>query len=117
MLREHRVVSDEPATSRGALERLGAEVDVLLVTGGLGPTDDDRTVDVVSALAGVEATPHGPSLEAMRRGFAARGFELTPNNLRQVRGHPVAQRGGDCPRVPDSARPRGGLLPAGFPGR
>jgi len=33
----------------------------------------------------VEAVPHGPSLEAMKQRFSTHGFELTPNNLRQVR--------------------------------
>jgi nicotinamide-nucleotide amidase len=85
LLGEHQVVSDDAADIRAALQRLGAGADVLVCTGGLGPTDDDRTVDVVSALLGVTAAAHEPSLEAMKRGFAARGFELTPNNLRQVR--------------------------------
>jgi nicotinamide-nucleotide amidase len=85
VLREHRVVSDDVADIRSALERLTGEVDVVVVTGGLGPTDDDRTVDVVCGMLGVTAEPHPPSLAAMRQGFAARGFELTPNNLRQVR--------------------------------
>jgi len=39
----------------------------------------------VADLLGVEAGPHSASLEAMKKRFAAHGFELTPNNLRQVR--------------------------------
>ncbi len=82
---EHAVVSDEPAAIRAALQRLAAGADVIVATGGLGPTDDDRTVDVVTDLLGVAAVAHEPSLAAMRRRFATLGFELTPNNLRQVR--------------------------------
>jgi nicotinamide-nucleotide amidase len=85
VLGEHLVVSDEPPRIREALERLTSTADVVMVTGGLGPTDDDRTVDVVAQLAGGGTEVHGPSLEAMKAHFAARGFELTPNNLRQVR--------------------------------
>jgi len=33
----------------------------------------------------VESKAHGPSLEAMKQRFSTHGFELTPNNLRQVR--------------------------------
>jgi nicotinamide-nucleotide amidase len=84
-LREHAVVSDEPEDIRAAVLRLTSEVDVLVATGGLGPTEDDRTVEVVSALLGSEPVVHQPSLEAMERAFAARGFALTPNNLRQTR--------------------------------
>jgi nicotinamide-nucleotide amidase len=85
IVREHRVISDDVADIRRTLERLTAEVDVILCTGGLGPTDDDRTVDVVSGMLGAAPTTHEPSLERMKAGFAARGFALTPNNLRQVR--------------------------------
>jgi nicotinamide-nucleotide amidase len=84
-VRAHRVVSDEPADIHAALESLATEASIILVTGGLGPTDDDRTVDVVCKLLGVEPVPHAPSLDAMKRRFSAHGFELTPNNLRQVR--------------------------------
>jgi nicotinamide-nucleotide amidase len=84
-VREHLVVSDDPQAIRAALVRLQTEVDIIIVTGGLGPTEDDRTVDVVCELLSVEATPHAPSLDAMKKRFSAHGFEMTPNNLRQVR--------------------------------
>ncbi len=84
-VRAHRVVSDRPTDIRDALESLAGEAAVIVATGGLGPTDDDRTVDVVSELLGVRATEHAPSLDAMKQRFSAHGFALTPNNLRQVR--------------------------------
>ncbi|HET6147698.1 MAG TPA: CinA family nicotinamide mononucleotide deamidase-related protein [Polyangia bacterium] len=84
-LREQIVVSDDPTAIRAVLVRLRAEVDVVIVTGGLGPTEDDRTVDTVADLLGVGTTADEPSLEAMKKRFATHGFELTPNNLRQVR--------------------------------
>jgi nicotinamide-nucleotide amidase len=84
-VREHLVVSDDAAAIKSALVRLQKECDVIIVTGGLGPTEDDRTIDVVSELLSVEAIPHAPSLEAMKKRFSAHGFEMTPNNLRQVR--------------------------------
>ncbi len=84
-LREHIVVSDDPTAIRSALVRARAEVDVILATGGLGPTEDDRTVDTVADLLGIGTVADQPSLEAMKKRFATHGFELTPNNLRQVR--------------------------------
>ena len=84
-VREHLVVSDEAAAIKAALVRLQKEADVIIVTGGLVPTEDDRTIDVVCELLSVEAIPHAPSLEAMKKRFSAHGFEMTPNNLRQVR--------------------------------
>jgi nicotinamide-nucleotide amidase len=46
------VVGDDPAELRDALS-VGAEADVCLVSGGLGPTHDDRTVELVAEIAGV----------------------------------------------------------------
>jgi nicotinamide-nucleotide amidase len=84
-VRAHRVVSDTPADIRAAIESLAGEVAVIVATGGLGPTDDDRTVDVVAELLGVGSTEHAASLDAMKQRFSAHGFALTPNNMRQVR--------------------------------
>jgi nicotinamide-nucleotide amidase len=84
-LGEHVVVSDDPTEIRAVLVRLRASYDVVIATGGLGPTEDDRTVDVVSDLLGVDSPAHAASLESMKQRFSTHGFELTPNNLRQVR--------------------------------
>jgi nicotinamide-nucleotide amidase len=82
---EHAVFSDDPQAIRRALVRLRAEADIIVATGGLGPTEDDRTVDVVADLLGTGTVADEPSLGAMKKRFATHGFELTPNNLRQVR--------------------------------
>jgi nicotinamide-nucleotide amidase len=46
------IVGDDPADLEAAL-RVGSEADVCLVSGGLGPTHDDRTVELVARVAGV----------------------------------------------------------------
>ena len=84
-VRAHRVVSDRAEDIRAALESLSGQAAVIVATGGLGPTEDDRTVEVVCDLLGVATADHAPSLEAMKQRFSAHGFALTPNNLRQVR--------------------------------
>src|SRR4051812_8180736 len=84
-LAEQVVVSDDPPAIRATLVRLRATMDVIVATGGLGPTEDDRTVDVVADLFGTGTVPDEPSLGAMKKRFSTHGFELTPNNLRQVR--------------------------------
>jgi nicotinamide-nucleotide amidase len=84
-LTEQVVVSDDPQAIRMALVRLRTEADVIVATGGLGPTEDDRTVDVVAELLTTGTHADEPSLEAMKKRFATHGFEMTPNNLRQVR--------------------------------
>jgi nicotinamide-nucleotide amidase len=84
-LTEQVVVSDDPQSIRTALVRLRAEVDLIVSTGGLGPTEDDRTVDAVAELLTTGTHADEPSLEAMKKRFSTHGFEMTPNNLRQVR--------------------------------
>ena len=59
--------------------------DLVLVSGGLGPTLDDLTVDVVCQLVNRPAVVHPPSAERMKRRFAAAGAPLADNAMRQVR--------------------------------
>jgi nicotinamide-nucleotide amidase len=68
------IVGDDPDELEDAL-REGLEADLCLVSGGLGPTHDDRTVELVARAAGVELAVD-PGLEAeiegVSRGFAER---------------------------------------------
>lgn len=59
--------------------------DLVLVSGGLGPTEDDLTVDVLAAMVGVEPEVHEPSRQLMEARYAAASYRMTPNSLRQVR--------------------------------
>ncbi|HUH03492.1 MAG TPA: competence/damage-inducible protein A [Kofleriaceae bacterium] len=59
--------------------------DLVLVSGGLGPTEDDLTVDVVATLVGVGAVEDAAARTHMEERYRAASFALTPNNLRQVR--------------------------------
>ena len=76
---------DDDDDIRAALTAAVGRAGLVLVSGGLGPTEDDRTVDVVAGLLGV-GVAHDPvaqaRLEAM---MAARGRPVTEVNLRQVR--------------------------------
>ncbi len=76
---------DLAADIRQALVLAADRADLVLTSGGLGPTEDDLTVDVVAELAGVEPVIHEPSRERMEARFARARFRVTPNNLRQVR--------------------------------
>jgi nicotinamide-nucleotide amidase len=78
-------VTDEPDDMSAALRQAAGRAGLVVVSGGLGPTDDDRTVDVVSALLGVVPTADAAHAEKLQARFAARGTALTPNTLRQVR--------------------------------
>lgn len=60
---------EEDITS--ALRAAVARADVVLCSGGLGPTEDDVTVDVLARLTGVDAIVDEPSRERMLARFAA----------------------------------------------
>lgn len=58
--------------------------DVLITTGGLGPTCDDRTREVLAAVLGQKLI-YDQTIERVIAGrFAAFGRKMTPNNLKQA---------------------------------
>ena len=57
---EHAVFSDDPQAIRRALVRLRAEADIIVATGGLGPTEDDRTVVVLNGTKVTDYTEGDP---------------------------------------------------------
>jgi competence/damage-inducible protein CinA-like protein len=58
------VVGDDPADLEAALAE-GLAYDLLVVSGGLGPTHDDRTIELLAQAAGVEVHVERPLLEAI----------------------------------------------------
>ncbi|HKY20704.1 MAG TPA: competence/damage-inducible protein A [Vicinamibacterales bacterium] len=58
--------------------------DLLILTGGLGPTDDDVTRDVVAELIGRPSEYHAEIFEAIQKRFAARGLRAPEINRRQA---------------------------------
>ena len=76
------IVGDDPVDLEAAL-RAGSEADVCLVSGGLGPTHDDRTVELVARVAGapLRVDSELDVLEATWRERADRMADLldTPN--------------------------------------
>ena len=79
----HRLVD----TLRRAYERS----DVIILTGGLGPTEDDVTREAIAMLLGEQMVVQ-PELEAhLRAYFARRNRQMTQNNLKQATLIPSAQ--------------------------
>lgn len=77
-------VPDEPEAVASVLEHLGGHVDAIMATGGLGPTTDDLTRDVVAEVLGVPLVRDDAQLAAIRKRLAARGRPLTESNGRQA---------------------------------
>lgn len=78
-------VGDNPARLAGVVQSALARADVLLFTGGLGPTDDDLTKETVAQALGLEMAVVPEEEARLRAYFASRGREMTPNNLKQAR--------------------------------
>lgn len=72
----HLVVPDEPRLMRQGLELCAAEADVIFVTGGLGPTSDDFTRDIVANWAGVSLEFHPRSWEHLSARLTSRGYAV-----------------------------------------
>ncbi|HZJ55435.1 MAG TPA: CinA family nicotinamide mononucleotide deamidase-related protein [Myxococcaceae bacterium] len=79
------VVGDVREEILEALRTLSARADVVLVSGGLGPTADDLTAEVAAQAAGVPLVIHEGALAALRERFAVRGLTVTENNIKQVK--------------------------------
>lgn len=83
-LRHQTTVGDNPQRLREAIEVALARADVVITTGGLGPTADDITKELTAEAMGL-AMETSPEAEAMVRGwFTKSGFVMTENNLRQA---------------------------------
>jgi nicotinamide-nucleotide amidase len=78
------VVGDVREEILEAIQTLSARAEVVLVSGGLGPTADDLTAEVAARAAGVSLVLHEGALAALRERFAVRGLTVTENNMKQV---------------------------------
>ncbi|MBR6953825.1 MAG: competence/damage-inducible protein A [Clostridia bacterium] len=85
------VVGDNPERLEAAYREALSRAEVVITSGGLGPTQDDITKRVAAKVAG-EPLVLRPEAEAMVRDWFARaGREMTPNNLGQAMFTPRTQ--------------------------
>lgn len=77
-------VGDNWDRIKGALELALSRSDAVIVCGGLGPTQDDITRDVIADVMGVELVEDPEALETILRMFGSRGRDMPRNNLRQA---------------------------------
>ncbi len=80
----HTVVGDNPGRLTDVLRTAKSRSDLILTTGGLGPTYDDLTKEVICETLGLPLVLHEPSLERMKGFFADMGREMTENNIKQA---------------------------------
>jgi nicotinamide-nucleotide amidase len=80
----HTTIGDDLADNVAAFQAAVRRVDVVVVTGGLGPTADDLTREALAAMAGVGLVRDDASLEHIRQLFARRGREMPERNVVQA---------------------------------
>ncbi|MBK6685549.1 MAG: competence/damage-inducible protein A [Deltaproteobacteria bacterium] len=80
----HVTVPDDEVAIAAAYKEAAARAEVVLSTGGLGPTDDDLTLAALAKALGCELVRHEPTLDKIKAMFASFGREMTPNNERQA---------------------------------
>lgn len=80
----HTVVGDNPARLRQAVDIAKSRADIIITTGGLGPTCDDLTKQTLAAAFGKKLVLHEDIAEELKSWFARRGQTMTDNNLQQA---------------------------------
>lgn len=78
------VVGDNEERLMSVIKMALSRADILLISGGLGPTQDDLTKEVAAKALGRELYMHEPSKEMLTSFFQKRGIEMTENNWKQA---------------------------------
>jgi nicotinamide-nucleotide amidase len=83
-LRRKAVIGDSEAEIAAELRNLLPSVDLILITGGLGPTADDVTREAVAAALGRGLHLDGEVLATLERRFRSLGWQMPEVNRRQA---------------------------------
>jgi len=80
----HSVVGDNPERLKAVLRQALERSDVVVTTGGLGPTKDDLTKETIAELLGLRLVLHQESLERIRKYFKNQKRCMSENNVKQA---------------------------------
>ncbi len=99
----HTTVADDFDANVEAFTIASRRAKLVIATGGLGPTQDDLTREVLAKVAGVELEFHEPSLAHIQQLFASRGRTMPRRNREQamfpVGSQPVYNANGTAPGI------------------
>jgi nicotinamide-nucleotide amidase len=84
LVRRKTLVGDDRADLDAAIRECCGRADAVVMSGGLGPTEDDLTAEVVAGVAGAPLERHEATLAAIQARFEKLGRTMTPNNARQA---------------------------------
>ncbi|MCI9394845.1 MAG: competence/damage-inducible protein A [Oscillospiraceae bacterium] len=80
----HTVVGDNPQRAKEAVSLAKARADIIITTGGLGPTCDDLTKNVLAEAFGKKLVYDEGSAQRIKSYFQRTGRTMTENNLQQA---------------------------------
>lgn len=81
----HSVVGDNVERLKESLKLAFERADIVIMTGGLGPTCDDLTKETVAEYFGRNMVDHPECIAELKRYFEQNHLPMTPNNLKQGR--------------------------------
>ena len=95
------IVGDNPGRMKEVVNQALDRADIVITGGGLGPTQDDITREVIAEVTGRKLVLDPDLLDQIERRFRSRGFIMTSNNERQAYipegAIPVANPNGTAP--------------------
>ncbi len=101
LLTRNVTITDEAEAIAAQFRESWARADVVITTGGLGPTCDDRTREAIAAELNQKLVRDPAIVEHIANRFAAFGRKMTDNNLKQAdrfeRGEVLANANGTAP--------------------
>ena len=77
-------VGDNRGRLLAQLDEAAKRSDIIILSGGLGPTPDDLTKEVCCEFFGKEMFLHEPTVEKIKEYFRSKGIEMAQNNLKQA---------------------------------
>ena len=80
----HCVVGDNPARLKAKLEEAFSDTDLVIMTGGLGPTQDDLTKEMVAEYMGRGMYLDANVMDQLNEFFEKLGRKMTENNVKQA---------------------------------
>lgn len=78
------VVGDNAVRLEDSIRLAMTRADIIILNGGLGPTEDDLTKEIASKVCGKNLYCHEESRQKLVDYFKMRGLELTENNFKQA---------------------------------
>ena len=80
----HYTMGDNPGRLKRVLEFAMQDCDLFLITGGLGPTEDDLTKETLCEFLGEGLVVHEPTVKDMESFFERVQMKMTENNMKQA---------------------------------